>query len=196
VQTLGGSKLGEINELGDEPVTKKISATRSIFWRGLAILQTKNKKNNLTNNQSINHFCFQKNILIYYDYYYCCYYYHYYYYYCRSAGRPAGRPNFVSKLGEINELGDEPVTKKNSATRSIFWRGLAILQTTNKKTTWPTVSQSINFFSKKIYLFISETTGNAEKHGHTATDGGGAGPVASPGGSGLLRARRSNAVPA
>ena len=44
MQTLGGSKLGEINELGDEGGTRRISATRSIFWRGLAILQTKNKK--------------------------------------------------------------------------------------------------------------------------------------------------------
>ena len=44
MQTLGGSKLSKINELGDEPVTRRISTTRSIFWRGLPILQTKNKK--------------------------------------------------------------------------------------------------------------------------------------------------------
>ena len=31
VQTLGGSKLGENNELGDGPGTSEISATRSIF---------------------------------------------------------------------------------------------------------------------------------------------------------------------
>ena len=44
MQTLGGPKLSEINELGDGPVSSGISATRSFFWRGLAILQTKNKK--------------------------------------------------------------------------------------------------------------------------------------------------------
>ena len=44
VQTLGGSKLSKNNELGDGPGSSDISATRSFFWRGLAILQTKNKK--------------------------------------------------------------------------------------------------------------------------------------------------------
>ena len=65
-----------------------------------------------------------------------------------------------SKLSKINELGDGPVTSEISATRSIFWGGLAILQTKKQKTTWPTVSQSVSFFSKKIYLSFKNCVTN------------------------------------